>query len=106
MVPNVTKGSASFKGAAAYYVHDKEAETAERVVWTETVNLVTSDPEKATRVMAATAMAQNELKIALEMNPRNVDAQRELRLINMRSTKPKEKEGKGIGGMLGGLLKR
>jgi len=63
MVPNVTKGGASFKGAAAYYLHDKEAETAERVAWTETVNLVTSDAEKATRVMAATAMAQNELKI-------------------------------------------
>ena len=62
MVPNVTKGGASFKGAAAYYLHDKEAETAERVAWTETVNLITSDPEKATRVMAATAIAQNELK--------------------------------------------
>ncbi|MDH3662874.1 MAG: relaxase/mobilization nuclease domain-containing protein, partial [Alphaproteobacteria bacterium] len=48
MVPNVTKGGASFKGAAAYYLHDKEAETAERVAWTETVNLITSDPEKAT----------------------------------------------------------
>ncbi len=63
MVPNVTKGGTSFKGAAAYYLHDKDAETAERVAWTETVNLITSDPEKATRVMAATAMAQNELKI-------------------------------------------
>ena len=63
MVPNVTKGGASFKGAAAYYLHDKEAETAERVEWTETVNLITSDPEKATRVMAATVMAQKELKI-------------------------------------------
>ena len=63
MVPNVTKGGASFKGAAAYYLHDKEAETNERIAWTETVNLITSDPEKATRVMAATAMAQNELKI-------------------------------------------
>ena len=63
MVPNVTKGGASFKGAAAYYLHDKEAETTERIAWTETVNLITSDPEKATRVMAATAMAQNELKI-------------------------------------------
>jgi hypothetical protein len=63
MVPNVTKGGASFKGAAAYYLHDKEAETAERVAWTETVNLITSDPEKATRVMAATAMVQNELKV-------------------------------------------
>ena len=63
MVPNVTRGGTSFKGAAAYYLHDKEAETNERVAWTETVNLITSDPEKATRVMAATAMAQNELKI-------------------------------------------
>jgi hypothetical protein len=32
MVPNVTKGGASFKGAAAYYLHDREAETASRRV--------------------------------------------------------------------------
>ncbi len=63
MVPNVTMGGASFKGAAAYYLHDKEAETKERVAWTETMNLITSDQQKAARVMAATAMAQNELKI-------------------------------------------
>jgi len=62
MVPHVTKGGASFKGAAVYYLHDKEAETTQRVAWTEAVNLITADPEKATRVMAATAMAQNELK--------------------------------------------
>lgn len=62
-MPNVTRGGAGFKGTAAYYLHDKEAETAERVAWTETVNLITSDPEKATRVMAATAMSQNEFKI-------------------------------------------
>ena len=58
MVPHVTAGGSSFKGAAAYYLHDKEAETAERVTWTETINLITSNPETATRVMAATAMAQ------------------------------------------------
>ncbi len=63
MVPHVTKGGGSFKGAAAYYLHDKEAVAADRVAWTETVNLITSDPEKATRVMAATAMAQNDLKL-------------------------------------------
>ncbi len=57
MVPNVTRGGASFKGAAAYYLHDKEAEANVRVAWTETVNLITTDPDKAMRVMAATAMA-------------------------------------------------
>jgi hypothetical protein len=62
MVPNVTKGGASFKGAAAYYLHDKDAMSADRVAWTETVNLISRDPERAARVMAATAMAQNELK--------------------------------------------
>jgi hypothetical protein len=66
----VLDGGRSFKGAAAYYLHDKreagEAErlTTGRVAWTEAVNLPTADPEKAWRMMAHTAMAQAELKAA------------------------------------------
>jgi curved DNA-binding protein CbpA len=51
--------------------------------------------------------ARRELRAALEINPRNVDAQRELRLVNLRSSKAKsEPSGKGIGDLLGGLFKK
>lgn len=69
MVPRLSKGT-SFKGAALYYLHDKraagEAErlTSARVAWTETRNLLTSDPERAWRLMAWTAMHAHELKAA------------------------------------------
>lgn len=64
MVPAITETGRSFKGAALYYLHDKQADTAERVAWTETVNLPTDDPDRAWRMMAHTAMAQAELKAA------------------------------------------
>ncbi len=70
MVPAITAGGRSFRGAALYYLHDKrqpgEAErlTSDRVVWVETVNLPTGDPERAWRIMAHTALAQAELKAA------------------------------------------
>jgi hypothetical protein len=70
MVPAITQGGRSFKGAALYYLHDKrqpgEAErlTGERVGWTETVNLPTQDAERAWRMMVHTAMTQGELKAA------------------------------------------
>lgn len=68
MITALTKGGRSLKGAALYYLHDKrrdgEAErlTAERVAWTQTVNLPTDDPERAWRMMATTAMKADELK--------------------------------------------
>ena len=59
----------SFKGAMAYYTHDKRGPeagqhptSAERVAWTETRNLATDRPEVATRVMIATAERADELK--------------------------------------------
>lgn len=70
MVPAVTETGRSFKGAFAYYAHDKRREgeaerlTSERVAWTHTVNLATDDPERAWRIMAHTAMRQDELKAA------------------------------------------
>ena len=70
MVPAITAGGRSFKGAFLYYAHDKRREgeavryTTERVAWVETVNLPTGDPERAWRIMAHTALAQAELKAA------------------------------------------
>jgi hypothetical protein len=64
MVPKVAGKGTSFKGAGLYYLHDKKALTAERVAFTQTVNLPTDDPERALRLMAYTAMRQDELKAA------------------------------------------
>lgn len=62
MVPDVAKSGHSFKGAMAYYLHDKGAQTAERVAWSETRNLATDDTKVAMRVMVATAQQADELK--------------------------------------------
>ncbi|MEO1141514.1 MAG: relaxase/mobilization nuclease domain-containing protein [Pseudomonadota bacterium] len=63
MIVHVSKG-ASFKGAATYLLHDKQASTTERVAWTDTLNLSTDDPERAWRQMAATAINAPHLKAA------------------------------------------
>lgn len=62
MIPKLHKKGSSFKGAAQYLLHDKQADTSERVSWTETRNLATLNPQAAWRVMAATALEQNRLK--------------------------------------------
>jgi hypothetical protein len=62
MIPRVGEGGSSFKGAGLYYLHDKGADTDERVAFTHTLNLHTDDPEKALKVMAWTAEHQNDLK--------------------------------------------
>lgn len=71
MVPDVAKAGHSFKGAFAYYLHDKRQDeraahpaTAARVAWTETRNLATDDPAAAKRIMIATASRADELKAA------------------------------------------
>jgi hypothetical protein len=65
MVPKLVSKGRSFKGAAAYLLHDKGgAQSAERVAWTETRNLATENPELAWRVMVATALDQDRLKAA------------------------------------------
>ena len=58
----IAAGGASFKGAFAYYLHDKRqegqsdrAQTSERVAWTETRNLATDGAHTASRIMIATA---------------------------------------------------
>ena len=64
MVPDIAKKGHSFKGAFQYYLHDKGADTAERVGWTETRNLLTDDPNTARNLMIATSLHQDELKKA------------------------------------------
>ncbi len=61
MIVKLIKGH-SFKGAAAYLLHDQKAITNERVDWTQTRNLDVQDPEMAWRLMAATAMDADRLK--------------------------------------------
>ena len=61
MIVKLIKGH-SFKGAAAYLLHDQKAITNERVDWTHTRNLDAQDPEIAWRLMAATAMDADRLK--------------------------------------------
>lgn len=62
MTPKVLHGR-SFKGAAAYLLHDvKNKAAASRVAWTTTRNLATRNPDTAWRVMAAIAMDSSRLK--------------------------------------------
>lgn len=68
MIPDIARTGSSFKGALAYYLHDKKREgeserlSSDRVAWTETRNILTPDPELAGRIMAATAMDADRLK--------------------------------------------
>ena len=62
MVPRIAQRGHSFKGAGMYYLHDKQAQTKDRVLWTHTINLPTQDPDKAFKWMAHTAMNANRLK--------------------------------------------
>lgn len=64
MVPDVAGKGHSFKGAFAYYAHDKGAATAERVAWMDFRNLVVDDLATAQRVMTATAYQADQLKKA------------------------------------------
>lgn len=63
-VPSTNGGvGKSFKGTAAYLLHDENhATTDERVMWTQTHNLATDDPEFASRLMAATAKSARHLQ--------------------------------------------
>jgi len=62
MTPKILHGR-SFKGAAAYLLHDVKDRTAKaRVAWTMTRNLATQNPDTAWRVMAAIAMDSARMK--------------------------------------------
>ncbi len=56
----ITQGK-SFKGLSAYLLQDENRESAERVGWTQTINLVDADAEQAWRLMLATANSTNAL---------------------------------------------
>ena len=69
MVVKMAAPGRSFGGVAEYCLHDPRMpgeahhpESAERVGWTETRNLATSEGERAGRIMAATAEASPDLK--------------------------------------------
>ena len=58
------KKNQNFKACALYFLHDKNALTTERIDFTRTGNLATNDPEMAARMMAYTAIHQEEIKRA------------------------------------------
>lgn len=63
MINVITEHGASFKGLAAYLLHDVDrAESSDRVAWCRTLGLATEDPDQAWRIMAATAKSQEQLK--------------------------------------------
>lgn len=64
MIPVIAGSGSSFSGAFAYYFHDKNAEATARVAWTHTRNMLTDCADKAWKVMAYTAKAQERLKEA------------------------------------------
>lgn len=70
MTPKVAKLGRSFKGAAAYYLHDKNAQTSERVGFTETVNINTTDPRIAIAQMIDVAENAEQLKQAAGVKSR------------------------------------
>ncbi len=73
MIPNISKSGTSFRGAGAYYLHDKAADrdlpahlkpqTDDRVAFIDTRNCVNIDPQRAIDEMWATAEAQTRLKL-------------------------------------------
>ncbi len=64
MVPRIAKRGHSFKGAGLYYLHDKDAQTSERVGWTLTANLSVNDPQSALNEMAWTDQNSDALRAA------------------------------------------
>ena len=42
MIAQIAARGTSFKGAGLYYLHDKKADTSERVAWTQTRNIPVS----------------------------------------------------------------
>ena len=62
MIPCIQDRGHSFMGITAYLMHDKDAKTSERVAWTQTGNVRTSDIEKAAKVMAWTDMHREGIR--------------------------------------------
>lgn len=64
MNPAAARKGNFFAGAVGYITHDPGKDTADRVAFTGVINMRTSDPEKAAKVMAWTALHAAELKEA------------------------------------------
>lgn len=62
MIARIAGRGHSFKGAGMYYLHDKEAQTTERVDWVEARNMPVNDNNAAIKMMAYTAMNAEKLK--------------------------------------------
>ncbi|WP_103867416.1 relaxase/mobilization nuclease domain-containing protein [Aquimarina sp. I32.4] len=62
MIPRINDRGYSFKGVTAYLMHDKQADTSERVAWTETGNLWSDEIHKAAKQMAWTDIHAEQLK--------------------------------------------
>lgn len=62
MIVKINPKGRSFKGVTDYLSHDKQAQTSERVSWSQTGNLHTDDLHKAARFMAWTDVNAEELK--------------------------------------------
>ena len=73
MIVRIAARGRSFAGASAYYLHDKQATTSERVAWTHSENIGTQDAELGFRWMAATSIAANEAKAASRARGRRIE---------------------------------
>jgi hypothetical protein len=81
MIPKIIKGH-SFKGAAAYLLHDKDkASTSKRIDWVHTINLQTKSPDTAWKVMSATAIDQARLK--QEAGVKNTGRQSNMHVVHV-----------------------
>ena len=62
MVPVIHRGGAGGEKLISYLTHDREADTADRLAWTEMVNLPPVDPETAGSIMRRTVVDADILK--------------------------------------------
>lgn len=62
MIPRIHDRGGSFMGTVAYITHDPNAETKDRVMWADTVNLHEGEPEHAWQPMLATWRERTRLK--------------------------------------------
>jgi len=62
MIAKINGQGHSFKGVTAYLMHDKDAQSHERLAWHETGNMLTNDLERAANVMAWTDSLADDLK--------------------------------------------
>lgn len=93
VVPKVAKRGASFRGAAAYYLHDKGAATNRRVAFCQTENLPVAEPELAWRWMAYTAKHADVLKTDARVAPTGRKQQKPVYTLSL-SWSPEEAPGR------------